>query len=180
MRFYVYDLALEYIRALREPIRILRQHCPEEADQLQSAANSTTTNTATGNGFTGVVTIHTTDSSASYTIVVPTADLAITKDDGVTSVTAGGSTTYTITVTNNGPDELSNATVVDSAPAGMTFGNWTCTVTNPGSGGSVTTACGAASGAGDLNTAVNMKNGAVITYSVPASIAATSPPSVST
>ena len=136
------------------------------------AANSTTTNTATGNGFTGVVTIHTATSSASYTIVVPTADLAITKDDGTTSVTAGGSTTYTITVTNNGPDEISNATVVDSAPTGMTFGNWTCTVTNPGSGGIVTTACGAASGAGDLNTNVTMKNGAVIAYSVPASIAA--------
>ena len=136
------------------------------------AANSTTTNTATGNGSTGVSTIHTADSSASYTIVVPTADLAITKDDGTTSVTAGGSTTYAITVTNNGPDEISSATVVDSAPAGMTFGNWTCSVTSPGSGGSVTTACGAASGSGDLNTTVTMKNGAVIAYSVPASIGA--------
>jgi uncharacterized repeat protein (TIGR01451 family) len=136
------------------------------------AANSTTTNTATGHGSTGVVTIDTATSSASYTIVVPTTDLAITKDDGATTVTAGGTTTYTITVTNNGPDEVSSATVVDTAPAGMSFGNWTCTVTNPGTGGSVTTACGDASGSGDISTSVTMKNGAVITYSVPANIAA--------
>ncbi|HEX9335668.1 MAG TPA: FAD:protein FMN transferase, partial [Pseudonocardiaceae bacterium] len=137
------------------------------------AANSTTTNTATGHGSTGIVTIDTAPSSASYTIVVPTADLAITKDDGTASVTAGGSTTYTITVTNNGPDEVSSATVVDTAPAGMSLGNWTCSVTNPGSGGSVTTACGAASGSGDISTTVTMKNSAVITYSVPATIAGT-------
>ena len=35
--------------------------------------------------------------------VTGSADLAITKTDGVASVIAGTSTTYTITVTNNGP-----------------------------------------------------------------------------
>src|SRR5438477_587039 len=53
MRFYAYDLALEYIRALRELIRIQRQHCPEEADQLQSAANSIARNVASGSGRFG-------------------------------------------------------------------------------------------------------------------------------
>src|SRR5437764_1364013 len=65
------------------------------------------------------------------------ADLAITKTDGVASVTAGGSTTYTVTVINTGPSDVTNATVTDTAPASVTFGAWTCVVSNPGSGGSV-------------------------------------------
>src|SRR5262249_7750736 len=133
-------------------------------------AGSTTTNTATGNGTNGS-TFHTAPSSASYSIGSVVADLAINKDDGTASVTAGGTTTYTIIVTNNGPAEVTNATVVDTAPAGMTLGSWTCTVTNPGSGGSVTTACGAASGSGNINTTVTMKNRAVLTYRAPASSA---------
>ena len=134
------------------------------------SAGSTTTNTATGHGTNGS-TFDTVPSSASYSIGSVVTDLAIAKDDGVASVTAGSTTSYTITVTNNGPAEATNATVVDTAPAGMTLGSWTCAVTNPGSGGSVTTACGAGGGSGNINTTVTMKIGAVITYSVPASIA---------
>ena len=134
------------------------------------SAGSTTTNTATGHGTNGA-TFDTAPSSASYSIGSVVTDLSIAKDDGTASVTAGGTTTFSITVTNNGPAEVTNATVVDTAPAGVTLGAWTCTVTNPGSGGSVTTACGAGSGSGNINTTVTMKIGAVITYSVPASIA---------
>ncbi len=142
------------------------------------AAGSTTTNTATGHGSNSGTPVGTTPSSASYSIGSVVTDLAIAKDDGALSLTAGGGTTYTVTVTNNGPAEVTSASVVDTAPPGMTFGAWSCTVTNPGSGGSVTTACGAASGSGDINTTVTMKSGAVITYSVPASIAASAMGSV--
>src|SRR5256885_1962564 len=133
---------------------------------------TTTTNTATGQGSTSGGPISTTPSSASYTIFAPPADLAITKTDGVASVTAGGGTTYTVTVTNNGPSDVTNATVTDTAPANVTFGAWTCSVSNPGSGGSVTTACGAASGSGNLATTATMQPGAVIIYTVPATISA--------
>ena len=98
--------------------------------------------------------------------VTPVADLAITKTDGVSSVNAGGTTTYTITVTNNGPSQVSGATVVDTAPAGLTIGAWTCAVTNAGSGGSVTTACGAASGSGNINTTYTDKSGARVQNAV--------------
>ncbi len=47
-----------------------------------------------------------------------TGDLALTKTDGVASVTVGASTTYTITVTNNGPDiEPAGVVISDTIPA---------------------------------------------------------------
>ena len=47
------------------------------------------------------------------------ADLAITKTDGVNSVMQGGTTTYTIVVSNNGPGAVTGATVSDPMPAAM-------------------------------------------------------------
>ena len=49
------------------------------------------------------------------------ADLSITKTDGVTSVVAGTNTTYTVTITNDGPSSVTGADVVDPLPAGVTF-----------------------------------------------------------
>jgi uncharacterized repeat protein (TIGR01451 family) len=136
------------------------------------APNSTTTNTATAHGTNGAVVLTTPPASASYTINPPSADLAITKDNGASALTAGAGTTYAIVVTNNGPDEVASATVSDTAPAGLTIGSWTCAVTNVGSGGSVTTACGSLSGSGNINTTATMQSGAVITYTVPATVSA--------
>ena len=142
---------------------------------VAGGAAGSITNTATVTAPAGTTDPTPGNNSATDTDTVvaapATANLAITKTDGVASVNAGGSTTYTITVTNNGPSEVTGATVVDTAPAALTFGSWTCAVSNPGSGGTVTTACGAASGAGNLNTTVTMKNGAVISYTVPATVA---------
>jgi uncharacterized repeat protein (TIGR01451 family) len=108
-----------------------------------------------------------------------TADLSIAKSNGGTQLTAGGSTTYTLTVSNLGPDEVSGAGVTDIAPAGLTFTSWTCTVTNPGAGGSVTTACVTGSGVGNVNATVNLKAGAVVTISVAATVASTASGSIS-
>src|SRR5439155_279353 len=50
-----------------------------------------------------------------------TADLELTKDDGVTSVSAGSATTYTITLKNNGPSTVGMGVVVsDPIPAQTT------------------------------------------------------------
>ncbi|MES2932148.1 MAG: hypothetical protein V4805_01480, partial [Pseudomonadota bacterium] len=93
-----------------------------------------------------------------------------TKTDGVSNINAGAASTYTIAITNNGPDDVTDATVTDTAPSGLTIGNWTCAVMTAGAGGTVTTACGAPSGSGDINTTVTMKAGAVVTYTVPATV----------
>ncbi|HEV8578167.1 MAG TPA: ExeM/NucH family extracellular endonuclease [Thermoanaerobaculia bacterium] len=82
-------------------------------------------------------------------------DLSITKTDGVTSVTAGGSVTYTIVASNSGPDSVTGATVSDTFPASLTC-TWTCA----GAGGGTCTA----SGSGNINDTVNLPATASVTY----------------
>jgi uncharacterized repeat protein (TIGR01451 family) len=49
------------------------------------------------------------------------ADLAITKSAAPNPVVTGTNITYTITVTNTGPDDAQSVTVVDNLPASVTF-----------------------------------------------------------
>jgi uncharacterized repeat protein (TIGR01451 family) len=49
------------------------------------------------------------------------ADLAVTKVDSPDPVGPGQNITYTIAVTNNGPDTASNVTLTDALPANTTF-----------------------------------------------------------
>ena len=62
------------------------------------------------------------DASDSDTVTAApvVADLAITKDDGVATVVSGAATTYTLTVTNNGPDSVTGALLADPAVLGLT------------------------------------------------------------
>ena len=100
------------------------------------------------------------------------ADLSITKTDGVTSVTAGGSTTYTIVVSNNGPSDVIGATVSDLLPAAVTSDAFTAVQSGGASGFS-------ASGSGNINDTVNMPAGSTITYAVAANISASATGSMS-
>ncbi len=59
----------------------------------------------------------------------PSADLSITKTDNVTDVTPGQALTYTVVVTDNGPDAVTAAPVTDTFPAGLTVSSWTCIAT---------------------------------------------------
>jgi uncharacterized repeat protein (TIGR01451 family) len=92
-----------------------------------------------------------------------TADLSISKDDHVTTVNAGGTTTYTIIAGNAGPNDVAGASVLDTPPAGMTFTSWTCTP----SAGSVCPA----SGSGAINAVVSLLKNGTATFTVNASIA---------
>jgi uncharacterized repeat protein (TIGR01451 family) len=77
------------------------------------------------------------------------ADLEISKADSPDPVTVGDNLTYTITVTNNGPDAAANVVVTDTLPSGVTFvsaspgcvhaaGVVTCNLGNIPAGSSVT------------------------------------------
>ncbi|SEO08139.1 conserved repeat domain-containing protein [Bradyrhizobium sp. OK095] len=102
------------------------------------------------------------NSSTDSDVVAAGVDLVINMTDGVTSVTAGGTTTYTITASNAGPN-AADATVLDTLPAVLTGATWTCS----GAGGGTCTAAGS----GNINDAtVTLPAGSSVTYTVSASI----------
>jgi LPXTG-site transpeptidase (sortase) family protein len=91
-----------------------------------------------------------------------TLDLVITKTDGIASVTAGDSLTYTIVAQNNGLIDAIGARVVDNFPASLTGISWTCAA-------DAGAAC-TASGSGNISDTVDLPAGASITYTVTATV----------
>jgi len=92
-------------------------------------------------------------------------DLAATKTDGVAAVGWGGTTTYTLQVTNNGPTAVTGATVADALPANVASWSWTCV----GSGGATCTAGPATT---DINDSANIAVGGSVTYIIVATLVA--------
>ena len=87
-------------------------------------------------------------------------DLAITKTDGQTSTAPGASLTYTVVVTNNGPEAVTGARVTDPVPASLVGVTWTCTA-SPGS------RCpDPASGTGEIDVLVDLLAGGTATFTV--------------
>lgn len=60
-------------------------------------------------------------SSTSPGVIVATADLSIMKSTAATSAPTGSTVSYTITVTNNGPDTATSVVVSDDLPPGLQF-----------------------------------------------------------
>jgi uncharacterized repeat protein (TIGR01451 family) len=124
---------------------------------ISPSATGTLSNTATVTAPAGVTDPTPGNNSATDSdTLAASADLAITKTDGVTSVTAGGSTTYTITASNAGPSNATGATVADTFPASLT-----CSTTCVGAGGGT---CTAGPFAGNINNTVNLPSGGSVTY----------------
>ncbi|MFN0084583.1 MAG: hypothetical protein ACKVX9_04280 [Blastocatellia bacterium] len=130
------------------------------------SATGTVTNTATIAPPAGAIDVDPTNNSASDTdTFTPRADLAVTKTNGATSVTAGTATSYTIVVTNNGPSSVPSGSVSDPMPAKLGNVTWTC-VASAGS------SCAAASGTGSIATTVSLLPGGTATFAVSATVLA--------
>ncbi|MFN8445322.1 MAG: choice-of-anchor Q domain-containing protein [Caldilineaceae bacterium] len=86
------------------------------------------------------------------------ADLALTLTDGVSTKVPGTSNSYTLVVSNNGPEAVTGATVSDTFPVNFTGVTWT----GIGSGG----ATGPASGSGNINTSINLSSGSSFTFTI--------------
>jgi uncharacterized repeat protein (TIGR01451 family) len=84
-------------------------------------------------------------SSDSVSVIqnILSAALSVTKTDAPDPIVAGSNLTYTLNVTNAGPDPAINASLSDPLPVGTTFVSvnapvgWTCTTPAVGSGGTV-------------------------------------------
>ena len=103
---------------------------------LAASSSETITLVATANGAggttitnTATVTSTTTDSNSANNSATATtavinqtfANLAITKSDSIDPVAPGGTLTYTLNVTNNGPDTAPSVVVTDNLPSDVTF-----------------------------------------------------------
>jgi uncharacterized repeat protein (TIGR01451 family) len=101
--------------------------------------NLTNPTNATINDGQGVGTITNDD------VAAPSADLSITKTDSPDPVAIGNDITYTVTVTNGGPNAASSVTLTDTVPTNTTFRSitaptgWSCT--NPAVGATGTITC---------------------------------------
>lgn len=107
------------------------------------------------------------------------ADLSVSKVDTPDPVNTGSNLTYTITVTNNGPDAAANASWSDALPSGTTFvsisnvGGWSCTAPDAGDNGTVSCsnasfAVGSAVFTLTVAVAPNVTAGSVLTNSATA------------
>ncbi|MEP7201973.1 MAG: hypothetical protein ABI894_05150, partial [Ilumatobacteraceae bacterium] len=126
-------------------------------------------NTATIDAPVGVVETSSIDNSATDTTsVTPTADLIVTKTDGIASIAAGQTNTYTIVVTNAGPSLITDALVNDVLPVELGGATWTCTA-------SIGSSCAAASGAGNIAQLITLASSGTATFSVTGTIASSTP-----
>lgn len=97
-------------------------------------------------------------------------DLSITKLETPAKnyYVAGTVLSYTITVTNNGPSDVIDASVTDALPPQISSWTWTCALANP-----VTSNCSQQSSiSSDFSDLVDLKQGESLTYNVSAIVAA--------
>ena len=93
--------------------------------------------------------------------------LTVTKTDGSTTYTPGGTAAYTIVVTNTGVSDAVNVTVSDSLPSGVTLNaSVTCTPVGNASCGTVTGSAGQASFSA-TGAHVGTGGGNSLTFTVP-------------
>ncbi len=111
--------------------------------------------------------------SDTVTVNATTADLEITKTDGVASVSPNGNVAYTLVVANHGPDKADGATLRDAAVTGIQVSGVTC---NSATNGAVCPTSG--NTVADLQGAgiviQTLPNGGSLTFTVAATITATS------
>jgi uncharacterized repeat protein (TIGR01451 family) len=96
-----------------------------------------------------------------------TANLRLSKTSLPTPYIPAAPILTTIIVSNDGPDDVVNARVLDIPPPGLTESSWQCVATGGG-------ACGVSSGAGHIDTFVTLPSGAVATFTI-SSTAPTTP-----
>ncbi|MCY1166040.1 MAG: hypothetical protein V4455_09795 [Pseudomonadota bacterium] len=97
---------------------------PPAASGLTANTSFTTGGTVGGSNYDGNNAANTGDDIR----VQRSANLQISKTDGLTNATAGGTTSYTVTVANQGPSDGSGTVLTDPAVSGLSCTAVTCSV----------------------------------------------------
>ena len=98
----------------------------------------------------------------------PTTDLQIAITDGMSAVSPSAALRYTVTVTNNGPTDVTGATLSQPTASGLTVNSWTCNAPD-----AAKASCGAISGNGAVADKVDLKVGGRLLYTVEATASST-------
>jgi uncharacterized repeat protein (TIGR01451 family) len=104
-----------------------------------SAATTVTTGnivTSTATDSTG----NTSEFSANVTSAPPSADLAVTMAGPTGPIPVGGFVTYTITISNGGPNNATNVSLTDTLPTSVSFTNATASQGSVSQAGGIVTA----------------------------------------
>jgi uncharacterized repeat protein (TIGR01451 family) len=120
--------------------------------------------------------------TARIEVVASSADLSLTKSDSPDPVTVGQELTYTITVSNAGPDAAQNVSVTDTLPAGVTFGSASASQGTCSGTATVTCSLGTIAASGSATVTIKVTPTAAGTLSNTASVSSTTadPDSVDT
>ncbi|MEE4270416.1 MAG: beta-propeller fold lactonase family protein [Thermoanaerobaculales bacterium] len=98
--------------------------------------------------------------------IAPVADLAVAKTvDVATAIPGRTRATYTITVTNNGPSDVSNARVTDTFGSDFIGVVWSCDDSDSGA------TCRQAGGMGDLSARIDLDDGSSAVFTAEAWVA---------
>jgi hypothetical protein len=111
----------------------------------------------------------TAEPSSPLDINIKEVDLEVTKTHSPDNISSGSTVTYTITVRNkDGHSDVTGIGVKDVIPSDISGVTWTCAVDSTGSGNG----CAQSNGVGNIDTTVDLKNGAVATFTVQGTIMA--------
>lgn len=130
---------------------------------ISSAATGNLVNTATVFSADDINSAN--DSATDTDSLTQQTDVGVTKTDGVVSAIPGQTTlTYTIVVSNNGPSDAPNTSLIDSFPIGLTGISWTSSANGGASGNT-------ASGSTDINELLSIPVGSSVIYTVTGQVA---------
>jgi uncharacterized repeat protein (TIGR01451 family) len=123
-----------------------------------TSADGTLSNTATASVPTAFTDPNASNNSATdVDTVIPEADLVVAKSDGSLTATPGQPVTWTITATNQGPDNVPSASLTDTFPSSISGVTWACAAP-------ATSSCGAPTGSGNIAQSVSIAVGDVVTF----------------
>ncbi len=132
---------------------------------IAAEATGQLSNTAVLTAPTGALDLEPGNNTASDTdtVLVPTADLSVSKDDGVEEALAGETLVYTMVARNDGPSDAPEVTVSDPFPAVLAC-DWSCQA-------SAGAACQTGLSEGDLHDTAQLPAGTQATYTASCAIA---------
>jgi len=113
------------------------------------------------------------DAFVAKVVDTASADLSIIKTDAPDPISVGANLTYTLTVTNNGPDAASNVTVTDALPASVAFVSSTPSQGSCSGTSTVTCALGGIANGANATVTIVVTPGTAGTISNTATVSAT-------